>query len=233
MDLFEAIEARQSIRKFKEDSVSDKDIFELLDMARKAPSAENAQPWEFIVIRDPSVKSQIIEALKAGIEDEELSGFVQDFLVPMVSGAVGFQVNVQALIKGAGYYPLVSAPVWVAVCMRDPKALFEPFGGKYDRYREIISIWFILSVGAAVENLLLSAVSKGLAACWTAGFMFAEEKIKKILEIPEGIRLVSIIALGYPARTPPKTPRKELEEMVYLDRYSRVYPAPQSSDYSS
>ncbi|MBS7267912.1 MAG: nitroreductase family protein, partial [Candidatus Freyarchaeota archaeon] len=91
---------------------------------------------------------------------------------------------------------------------------------------ELLYIWFILSVGAAVENFLLSAVSKGLAACWTAGFMFAEEKIKKILEIPEDVRLVSIIALGYPARTPPRTPRKKLEEMVYLDKYSRIYPAP-------
>ncbi|MEM2135986.1 MAG: nitroreductase family protein [Candidatus Freyarchaeota archaeon] len=226
MDLFEAIESRQSIRKFKGEDVSDQDIFQLLDMARRAPSAENAQPWEFIVIRDPNIKSQIIETLKAGVEDEEFKGFVQDFLVPMVSRAVGFQVNVQALIKGAGYYPLVSAPVLIAVCMKDPKALFKPFGGKYDRYREIISVWFILSVGAAVENFLLSAVSKGLAACWTAGFMFAEEKIKKILEIPEDVRLISIIALGYPARTPPKMPRKKLEEMVYLDKYLRAYPTP-------
>ncbi|MGQ9723214.1 MAG: nitroreductase family protein [Candidatus Jordarchaeum sp.] len=221
----EAIETRQSIRKFKSDDVSDEIIFQLLDMARKAPSAENAQPWEFIIIKDQKIKGEIIETLKAGIGDKELNKFVKDFLAPMVSEAVGFQVPVQALIKGAGYYPLLNAPVLIAVCMKDPTALFKSFKENYSKYRDIIFIWFVLSIGAAVENLILTAVPKGLATCWTSGFMFGEERVKKILEIPEGVRLLSIIALGYPEKNPFKTPRKPLEEIVYLDKYSKAHPA--------
>jgi nitroreductase len=225
VDIFEAIETRQSIRKFKTDIVSDSIIFQLLDMARKAPSAENYQPWEYIIIRDSNIKSEIIETLRTGVNDEEFEKFVNDLLAPMVSGAVGFEVPVKALIKGAGYYPLLNAPVLIAVCMKDPTTLFKSLEGRYSKYKDIIFIWFVLSIGAAVENIVLSAVSKGLGTCWTSGFMFAEEKIKKILEIPEDIRLVSVIALGYPAKVPSKTPRKPLEEIVYLDKYSKTHPA--------
>jgi nitroreductase len=229
MDVFEAIETRQSIRKFKTDDVSDSTILQLLDTARKAPSAENSQPWEFIIIKDSKIKNEIIETLKTGVKDEKLKNFVKDFLAPMVSKAVGFQVPAKALIKGAGYYPLLNAPVLIAVCMKDPTTLFNSFEKHYSKYRDILFIWFVLSIGAAVENILLSAVSKGLATCWTSGFMFGEEKIKKILEIPEDVRLLTIIALGYPAKTPFKIPKKPLEEIVYLDRYSKAHPAFQAN----
>lgn len=225
MDVFEAIETRQSIRKFKIDDISEEIILQLLDTARKAPSAENSQPWEFIIIRDSKMKNKIIETLKIIVKDEKLIKFVTDFLAPMVSKAVGFQVPAKALMKGAGYYPLRNAPVLIAVCMKDPRPQIKFLGEEYDNYKDLTFIWFILSIGAAIENIILSAISKGLATCWTSGVMFAEEKVKKILEIPEGIRLVSIIALGYPDQTPPKIPKKPLEEIVYLDRYSRVHPS--------
>ncbi|MGQ9722183.1 MAG: nitroreductase family protein [Candidatus Jordarchaeum sp.] len=225
MDVFEAIETRQSIRKFKSDDVSDKTILQFLDMARKAPSAENSQPWEFIIIRDSEIRNRIIETLETAVKDETLKKFVTEFLAPMVSKAVGFQVPAEALIKGAGYYPLHNAPVLIAVCMKDPRPVIKSFGEEYDKYKDLTFIWFVLSIGAAIENILLSAVSKGLATCWTSSAMFAEEKVKKILEIPEDVRLLSIIALGYPNRIPSKISKKPLKEIVYLDNYLKVHPS--------
>jgi len=224
VDVIKAIDTRRSVRKFKTDDVSDRTILQLLDMARKAPSAENSQPWEFIIIKDPKTKEKIVETLKTSVKDKKLEKFVTEFMAPIVSKAVGFQVPAKALIKGAGYYPLRNAPVLIAVCMRDPRPLIQSLGEQYEKYGDLTFIWYVLSIGAAIENLLLSAVSKGLAACWTSGFMFVEEKIKEILKIPKDIRLISIVALGYPASTPSRVPRKPLEDIVYLDRYSRVHP---------
>ena len=51
MDTLQAIYTRRSIRRFTEQAVSDDDIHELLDAAMTAPSAGNAQPWEFVVVR--------------------------------------------------------------------------------------------------------------------------------------------------------------------------------------
>lgn len=51
-------------------------------------------------------------------------------------------------------------------------------------------------VGAAVENILLSAVSKGLASCWIGSL--DKERLIKVLNLPQNYRIDSVIALGYP-----------------------------------
>lgn len=56
MDLFEAIKGRRSVRSYKSDRVPDEVLNRVLEAARWAPSAGNRQPWEFIVVRDPTVK---------------------------------------------------------------------------------------------------------------------------------------------------------------------------------
>jgi nitroreductase len=52
MDVKEAIEKRRSIKKFKEKEVPDKLIKEIIDAARRAPSARNLQPWHFVVVKN-------------------------------------------------------------------------------------------------------------------------------------------------------------------------------------
>jgi len=59
MDVFEAIKTRRSIRAFTRQDVSKEAVTKLLDAARRAPSAGNIQPWEFIVVRDPEIKKQL------------------------------------------------------------------------------------------------------------------------------------------------------------------------------
>jgi len=62
MELFEAIKGRRSIRRFRPDSVGDKDLENILEAAIAAPSAGNCQPWEFIVVKNPRVKQKLKEA---------------------------------------------------------------------------------------------------------------------------------------------------------------------------
>jgi len=52
MDLFDAIQGRRSIRKFKQTPIPDADLRKILDAGRLAPSANNTQPWSFLVIKD-------------------------------------------------------------------------------------------------------------------------------------------------------------------------------------
>jgi len=56
VDVFEAIKSRRSVRAFTHEPVSDKEVKQLIDAARWAPSAGNIQPWEFVVVRDPQIK---------------------------------------------------------------------------------------------------------------------------------------------------------------------------------
>ncbi|MGA8613262.1 MAG: nitroreductase family protein, partial [Xanthobacteraceae bacterium] len=65
MDLKEAIYSRRATREFTADLVDDKIICELIDAAVQAPSAVNAQPWSFCVVRDKAVLAKISRAAKA------------------------------------------------------------------------------------------------------------------------------------------------------------------------
>ncbi|EKD39721.1 MAG: nitroreductase [uncultured bacterium] len=69
MDVIEAITERKSIRDFKKDLVPQPVIREILEIACRAPSAMNTQPWEFTVVGNDvldSVRHAIVEKLKAG-----------------------------------------------------------------------------------------------------------------------------------------------------------------------
>ncbi len=59
MELFKAIHTRRSIRKYQDKDVPNELIEILLAAAMMAPSAADARPWQFIVIRDPEIKNQI------------------------------------------------------------------------------------------------------------------------------------------------------------------------------
>jgi len=62
MDIFETIETRRSIRKYKSGSISDKELKMIFEAARLAPSAANRQPWRFVVVRDAERKQALAKA---------------------------------------------------------------------------------------------------------------------------------------------------------------------------
>jgi nitroreductase len=62
MDLMEAIKTRRSIRRYKEVPVPESLLKEVLNAARLAPSADNAQPWKLIVVRDEQTKLKLAAA---------------------------------------------------------------------------------------------------------------------------------------------------------------------------
>jgi len=59
LDLLEIIKTRRSVRRFKPTNVPDKMINSLIDSARHAPSADNIQPWEFVIVKDKRIKEQL------------------------------------------------------------------------------------------------------------------------------------------------------------------------------
>ena len=61
----------------------------------------------------------------------------------------------------------------------------------------------------------LAAIEEGLGTCWIGAF--TEDQVKRILGIPENIRVVAMLALGYPAVATAARPRKKLVEIVAYD----------------
>lgn len=59
MDVFETIHTRRSVRKYTEQDVSEEQMQQILEAAMMAPSAGNAQPWQFVVVRDKDTLAKI------------------------------------------------------------------------------------------------------------------------------------------------------------------------------
>jgi len=62
LELFEAIKTRRSVRAFTEEEISEDVVQKLIDAARRAPSAGNIQPWEFVIVRKHEIKRMLAEA---------------------------------------------------------------------------------------------------------------------------------------------------------------------------
>ena len=85
------------------------------------------------------------------------------------------------------------------------------------------NLYCILDSAASVENALLAAHALGLGTCWVGAFH--DNMVVRVLGLPSDMRVVAIIALGYPAEDPEPTPRLPFEEFVHLDRYGQKWRA--------
>ena len=77
--------------------------------------------------------------------------------------------------------------------------------------------WAVVDVAIALQNMVIAAEALGLGTCWIGHFI--EDEVKRILRIPDYMRVVAMITLGYPAERPGPRPKKSLEELVRHDTY--------------
>ena len=72
---------------------------------------------------------------------------------------------------------------------------------------------------AATENMIIAATSYGIGTCWVAGYNRTyEEGIKDHFRVPENLRMISIISMGYPAEEPHKQ-KKNLKEVLHWESF--------------
>lgn len=77
---------------------------------------------------------------------------------------------------------------------------------------------YAINLAIAIDHMTLAAVALGLGSCWIGAFYEAE--VKKILGIPENIRVVEMLALGYPSEEPSiSKDRLPLEKVVAFDKW--------------
>jgi len=80
-----------------------------------------------------------------------------------------------------------------------------------------INLYCLQDTAAAIQNMLLAACALGLAACWVGAFN--EEEATRVLKIPNGVRPVAIIPVGYPAETPEARWKRPLSEIVHYETF--------------
>ena len=74
-----------------------------------------------------------------------------------------------------------------------------------------------IDIAIAVDHITLSAVEQGLGTCWIGAF--SQDGVKKLLNIPENVRVVALLPLGYPEAIPDPRPRKSIDEIVAYEKW--------------
>lgn len=199
MDLFEAMETQRAIRRFRPDPVPDEAIEKILHAATRAPSGGNAQPWTFIVIRDPELKRRIGQLYQEAGAEYARTRAAQAPAQPAPDPA-GCRVRPPT--------PLWEVPVLILVCRR---TLYPPVA------TSTASLY--ASVYPAVQNILLAARALGLGTVLTTYFKLREAPIKEALGIPEDVEPVALIPLGYPRGRFGPVRRRPWQEVTFFDRW--------------
>jgi len=203
---------RRSIRKFMPESIPREDIRYFIRAAVTAPSGCNSQCWKFVAVSDRTVVDAMADAIGAAYRGLA-AGLLQD----------GEKEEQYARSKARGACFFQNAPLVIAVFMtemggHDPlfSDLMQRKGLGYLDRMELLARPDILSVGAAVQNLLLAVHEKGYGACWMNEPAVAADSIRKILGQPESCRLLSLIPVGRPAYTPREKIYKPFDEICEI-----------------
>ena len=190
MELFDAINSRRSIRKYKPDPVDDKAIEAILEAGRWAPSWSNTQCWHFIVVRDPAVKAKVADTL------------------------MKFEMKGE-LVDNPGKKVLNTAPVLIVVCATVGISGGPPMYGGSGKFITDKGDWFMFDTGLAVQNMVLAAHGLGLGTVILG--TFDAPAAEKVLGVPEGYRVVTLFPVGVPEAAGKAPPRKELSEIAHYD----------------
>lgn len=161
-DTLTIIKKRRSVRKFTDQPVEREKILILLEAAMAAPSAMNAQPWEFVVITEKEIMDKFRCALM---------------------------------------FAKMNAPA--AICVLGSSRMQRGKAG--DKF-------WVQDCSAATENILLAATALGLGSVWVGvhPVTIFSRQVSSILNLPEGVKPLNLIYIGYPAET--KEARTQYEE---------------------
>lgn len=181
--------------------VPDDVVDQLLEHAVRAPSAGFSQGWDFVVLRDPQVRGRFWDATT---EDEEPD----------------------AWLRG-----LMSAPLLV-LCLSDKNAYLDRYAeadkGWTDRAesRWPVPYWDV-DTGMAAMLMLLTAVDRGLGACFFGVPPAAHTSLRAAFDVPADRRLVGVVSVGYPAadrRSPSlRRGRRPVAQVAHEGRFGSPY----------
>jgi nitroreductase len=218
MEAIEAIRERYSARDFKPDTVPKDILVKILEAGLRSPSSGNSQPWE-IFVAGGGVTQRITRAYvdrftrdvpgkpeMAGLPPNQQPQVFQDRMKQITGDRLkllGIDPQDSAAMKGYREIGgrLFRAPVLVIICM--DKAM---------------STWTVLDIGLLAQTIMLAARNYGVDSIIAQAFVSQPDILRQELEIPDNLRIVTGIGLGY--QNPEsiintyRSPRRALPEVV-------------------
>ena len=226
MDVVDAIKERKSIRAFKPDPVPLDLLKKIIELAQRAPSWANTQPWEFAVATGKKLKAIQEAFVKRGAQGMQNAPVdvarPPDYPEPFISRIKKMQAQENRgrtseatkeemearLINNWRHYG-ASTCIYLLVAKN---FLYQEKG---------INVWAMYDCGAAVQNIMLLATNYGLGTIPQAMAVVYPDIIRKELGIPEDKLIALGIAIGYPdLKNPVNKDRRDREP---LDEIAKFY----------
>lgn len=179
MDVYEAIMTRRDVRSwFDSRPIPDAVLARILNAAHHAPSVGYSQPWNFIIIKDATIRGKI----KALFEEER------------VRFGVGLEDKKKPIYDVLKLEGIMESPINIAVTCDSSR--FGPNVLGRSTMPETSAYSSVLAAG----NIWLAARAEGIGTGWVS--IFNKQKVKEVLEIPDSVELVAYLCLGYVEKFP-------------------------------
>jgi len=198
MDVIEAVKKRKSIRGYKSDPVPKEVLEQILELASRAPSAMNTQPWEFTLLAGDvleNVKQTNVKLLKSGVQPNPEHVVVS---WPRESIYRQRQVDLAKLL-----FQLMD----IAREDTEKRAKWMERGFRYFDAPAVIIVTVdrclsesgpLIDIGAVMQTICLAALHFDLGTCIEDQGVAYPEVLRKYAHIPESKRIIMAIAIGYP-----------------------------------
>ena len=203
--VIDLIRKRRSIRHFKKDFVRPEAIKVILDAGRWAPSSNNSQPWEFVVVSEDEEKIPMAELYVDAYRKEAEDLLFREDAEELFDDPFKVKKRILGMMDMLRHQ-ILDPPYIIVVCC-DPKK----------------SRSYLLESGASIQNMMLTAWDLNLGSCCIelATTLLSEyfdmKKLKYLLGIPEDIVVVALIPVGKIDKMPYKPERNILKDFHHTE----------------
>jgi len=189
--------ARRTIRAFSAEPVDAGAVRRAVATALTAPAPHHSEPWRFVICESAGARTALLDAMReAWIADLRRDGFTEEQIARRVRrGEV-----------------LRNAPLIVVPCLVTDAAHDYPD----ERRSRAEQAMFTVSMGAAVQNLLIALAVEGLGSAWISSTLFCQEVAAETLELPGNWRPMGAIAVGRPAEQARARPARDPGDFVVI-----------------
>lgn len=207
MELREVIRKRASVRKFTSEAVPAEDLRQMAELAGKAPSVNNSQPWRFLAVTD----KQVLQCMSTSVR-EKLQAILPDTADEEAARAKQQVDFFSTFFADSPAVMIVLTKPYEAVVDR----AIKDSSVDHDTINELRGHPDILSIGAAVQNLLLAATDMGYASCWLSGPLVARESLEECIKVEKPWKIAAMVAVGKSASQVFQRERKPIDEVFEI-----------------